>query len=76
MQSDVLRDLYHRGSGVVAIADERFFGVPVVASLPTASAEYRGALVFVKGGTGVADTLKLCRKTTADTYAWVTVTVS
>lgn len=76
MQSDVLRDLFHRGNGVVAIADERFFGVPVVASLPTAGEGYRGALVYVKGGAGVADALKLCRKGSDNTYAWVTVTVS
>jgi hypothetical protein len=76
MFADVLRDLFHRGSGVIALADERYFGVPVVATLPTASATYRGTLVYVKGGAGVADTLKLCRKTSADAYAWVTVTVS
>lgn len=73
MFADVLRDLFHRGNGIIAIADERYFGVPVVASLPTASATYRGTLVYVKGDTGVADTLKVCVKSSSDTYSWVTV---
>lgn len=76
MQSDVQRDLYHRGGGAVGLVPGRLLIVPHVASLPTASARYRDCLAIVRGGTGVADTLRWCRKGTADTYSWVTVTVS
>ncbi len=41
-----------------------------VASLPTASASYRGKVVRVEGGTGVSDKLYVCEKTSADGYAW------
>ena len=46
-----------------------------VDALPTASVEYRGRLMTLKGGAGVADILKFCRKTAADAYEWATVTV-
>ncbi len=76
MQSNVVRDLYHRGGGAVGLVPGRFLIVPDVASLPPASAAYRDCLAIVHGGAGVADALRWCRKGTADTYSWVTVTVS
>lgn len=46
---------------------------PTLAALPTASADYRYRTVVVTGGAGVADVVYVCRKTTADTYAWVDI---
>ena len=39
--------------------------------LPAIEASQRGRLQFVAGDTGVADTLSIGAKTTADTYAWI-----
>jgi len=44
---------------------------PIPASLPTASATYRGQVGWVQGATGVADRLVVCRKDASDAYAWV-----
>jgi len=44
-----------------------------VESLPTASAEYRGALVRVEGGEGEADHLYLCVKNAQEGYEWVMI---
>lgn len=44
---------------------------PTIAAIPTASADYRYKTVVVTGGAGVADIVYFCRKTSADTYAWV-----
>lgn len=41
------------------------------ASLPTASATYRGQMGWVEGGAGVADRLVMCAKDSSDAYAWV-----
>jgi len=41
-----------------------------VSSLPTASSTYRGVLVQVQGGAGVADKLCVCVKKADDTYGW------
>jgi hypothetical protein len=47
-------------------------GLPLVTSaLPTASATYRGRVVFVAGASGTADRLVVCRKDAADAYAWM-----
>lgn len=40
---------------------------------PTCSVTYRGTLWFVAGGAGVADTLEVCRKSSLDAYAWVSL---
>jgi hypothetical protein len=37
-------------------------------SAPTAAVDYAGALIYVPGATGVADTLDVCLKNTADAY--------
>jgi hypothetical protein len=37
-------------------------------SAPTAAVDYAGALIFVPGATGVADTLDVCLKNAADAY--------
>lgn len=44
------------------------------ASVPVASAEYRGHYWLVEGGAGVADILLVCVKDESDFYSWVTVT--
>lgn len=50
------------------------FRVGAVASLPTASASWRGYTLRVEGGAGVADETYQCRKTESDTYEWVKLT--
>jgi Holliday junction resolvase RusA-like endonuclease len=40
-------------------------------ALPTASAFYRGQVLYHEGGTGVADAHRVCRKTSADGYEWL-----
>lgn len=37
---------------------------------PTCDATTRGMVVYVAGGAGVADTLRVCRKDAGDVYAW------
>jgi hypothetical protein len=39
-------------------------------SLPTPGAGQRGRIVFIQGGTGVADGVYVCRKKADDTYEW------
>lgn len=51
-----------------------YFRVGSVASLPTASATYRGYAIRIEGGTGVADGTYICRKNAADAYEWVNLT--
>jgi hypothetical protein len=45
----------------------------VVTALPSPAVELRGRLVLLAGGTGVADTLYVCRKDATDAYVWVAV---
>ena len=45
-----------------------------VASLPTASADFRGFMYRVEGGAGVKDILYVCEKNTADAYVWTAIT--
>ena len=40
---------------------------------PTCAAGIRGTVNYVAGGAGVADTFKVCQKSAADAYAWVTL---
>jgi hypothetical protein len=51
----------------------RYFFSGSVASLPTASETYRGVMVRVEGGSGVADKLYVCMKSASDAYSWVQV---
>lgn len=44
-----------------------------VASLPTADSSLRGKMMLLKGGVGVADGLRICRKNAADAYEWFTI---
>jgi hypothetical protein len=37
---------------------------------PACDAEARGKIWFVKGGSGVADTLEVCAKNADDAYDW------
>jgi hypothetical protein len=41
-----------------------------VSSLPTPDSSYRGALVRVEGGSGVADQVCICVKKADDSYGW------
>ena len=51
----------------------RYFFSCAVDSLPSASATYRGVMVRVEGGSGVADRLYVCMKSASGTYSWVQV---
>jgi len=51
----------------------RYFFSGSVTELPTASATYRGVMVRVEGGSGVADRLYVCVKSSSDAYSWVQV---
>jgi len=44
-----------------------------VSALPTPSETYRGRIICVLGGAGVADTYYICLKSAADTYSWVAI---
>jgi len=44
-----------------------------VSALPTPEEAYRGHMIRVEGGAGVADKLYICMKTATDTYTWVEV---
>ena len=44
-----------------------------VASLPTASADFRGFTYRVEGGAGITDYLYCCMKSAADTYNWIQI---
>jgi hypothetical protein len=61
--------------GPVRITDGRGFAVGMVESTATreCSARNRGEMHRVRGAAGAIDTLVVCRKTAADTYAWVTL---
>jgi hypothetical protein len=45
-------------------------------SLPTPTADLRGALFLVRSGTGVQDLLKVCVKDSSDNYVFKTVTLT
>jgi len=61
--------------GDLSIIEDRFLriGKDSDGTLPTASADYRGKMIRVEGGAGVADKLYICMKTAADTYSWIQV---
>jgi len=50
-----------------------FIGKDADGVLPAASAAYRGKMLRVEGGAGVADLLYMCMKSAADTYSWVQI---
>ena len=47
-----------------------FIGATQVAALPTASANYYGAILYLVGGAGAADTPYMCIKDAAGSYVW------
>lgn len=61
------------GKRLLRMPAERMLAVGKVASLPTAGLPFRGAWARTEGGTGVADTLRWARKTSADVYEWATI---
>lgn len=54
-------------------ADQKPVILATTGALPTAAAALRGALFVVQGANGVADTLQVCLKSSADTYSWKAV---
>lgn len=46
-----------------------------IGTFPTANVNYRGMLAYDHGATGVADTVKMCIKSAADAYSWITIAV-
>jgi hypothetical protein len=55
------------------IGADRYLFSGIIAALPAASVTYRGIIVRVQGGGGVADKLYCCMKAAAGTYSWVQV---
>jgi len=56
-------------TGTVSALEFRFIG----SSEGTCDLANRGRVVSVFGGPGVADTVRICVKSDADTYAWITI---
>jgi len=61
--------------GDVDFRDDKFLkiGKDSDGALPTASSTYRGKMIRVEGGAGVADKLYCCMKSASDVYSWVQV---
>lgn len=61
--------------GDISLINDKFLkiGRDSDGTLPTPDASYRGKLIRVEGGAGVADLLYCCMKSAADTYSWVQV---
>jgi hypothetical protein len=51
----------------------QFLYLPDAGTLPTASISFRGVVVFQPGSSGNADLLKMCMKSSGDSYSWKTV---
>ena len=66
-------DLFRAGD--ITLLDDKFLkiGKDSDGTLPTPDASYRGKMIRVEGGAGVADKLYMCMKSAADTYSWVLV---
>lgn len=47
----------------------------VTGTRPTCDAAARGTSWYVAGGTGAADTIEICLKSAADTYAWTALAI-
>jgi hypothetical protein len=60
-------------AGDITMLDDRFLKVAKDSdgSLPTPSASYRGKMIRVEGGEGVADQAFMCMKKTDESYEWV-----
>jgi len=56
-----------------AVTQAGYLKLGNVSSLPTASASYRGMVIRVEGGAGVADKLYICMKSATDTYSWIQI---
>lgn len=50
--------------------DRNYVKPGLVTALPTAAVAYRGQMLRVEGGAGVADTLNICEKNAANAYVW------
>lgn len=61
--------------GNISIRPDNFLqiGKDSDGTLPTADASYRGKMIRVEGGAGVADKLYMCMKSASDTYSWVQI---
>ena len=62
-------------AGNITFLDDKFLkiGKDSDGTLPTPDASYRGKMIRVEGGAGVADKLYMCMKSAADTYSWVQI---
>jgi len=60
------------GDEIFRISDAAGFQF-VSRTKPAADASTRGAIAYVAGGTGVADTFEVCLKDGADNYSWVSL---
>lgn len=54
----------------LAPADQKPVVLATTGALPAPSGSLRGALFVVRGAAGVADTLQVCLKSSADAYSW------
>jgi len=68
IKENPFRDIIHTGFHFIGSTLARGLG-----SLPDPSVDYRGAMIRVEGGSGVADKLYCCMKKADNTYAWIQV---
>lgn len=61
------------GDGTTSWTSLAYEGGNIVTALPTAGVEYRGIVITLDGGAGVADISYICQKDASDTYAWVAI---
>lgn len=62
------------GGGPIRAVGGKGYATAAVASTGRCAAANRGEEVWVRGGSGAADTKYVCMKKSDDTYAWVGVT--
>jgi len=62
-------------AGNIDFLDDKFLkiGKDSDGALPAASSTYRGKMIRVEGGAGVADKLYVCMKSASDAYSWAQV---
>jgi len=67
--------IFSLDSAGIVMPDDKFIKVGKDSDgiLPTADSSYRGKMIRVEGGAGVADKLYMCMKSAADTYSWVQI---
>jgi hypothetical protein len=71
--TDILK-IYGEANGAGGVKNKMIM-LTQESSKPAAAAGYRGGFLLEPGGTGVADKLYCCMKSSADTYSWVQVAI-